>query len=37
MKWTIYNAYGAWFADNGVGNTIWALSEHELLSCLNLF
>lgn len=30
-KFTIYQAYGAWVAEDNYGNTIWALSRSELL------
>lgn len=36
MKWIIYEAYGAWCADNGFGDTIWSLNENELIDCLNM-
>lgn len=37
MKWTVYNIYGVWCAENNFGSTIWALTEDELISYLNLF
>jgi hypothetical protein len=29
--WRIFEAYGAWVASDGMGNTIWAMSEGELV------
>lgn len=31
VKWTIFPAYGAWVASDGMCNTIWAMSESELV------
>ena len=30
-KFTIYQAYGVWVAEDNLGNTIWARSHGELL------
>lgn len=33
-KFTIYQAYGAWVAEDNYGNTIWARSRDELICLL---
>ena len=30
-KFTIFQAYGAWIAEDAFGNTIWARSRDELM------
>ena len=34
-KFRIYEAYGAWIADNGFGTTIWAQTREELMGLFN--